>query len=456
MELKKILDNLSSLTKEQLWNEIKEGNCTLKDLTDSGRFPIVDERHKWIKAQIAQLDLKDDEAWQKILDKKASGAKMGIADYTGYIAIFGNGKHRTEADSAIAEIAYLNSLAGQKRTEKLNKIKKDRNCCRPEIVLQDMASSIYSEEDLVSHCNIPQRIVNKIKYFRPVKIDLGDTPDAIPNGFTEVYFWGIINSGKTCALSAILKTANLEGYLKTGIGPGLSYLSDLKNIFKNDKIGFLPEGTTSEKTQYLPFELRKEDEKYSRSVSLIELGGEIFQCFVTANEKGEDKIEDNLKPIFRTITSYLQNNNRKIHFFFIDYNPSEKILFGSRTQDDYMAEALKWIEKNRIFKDKTDAIYLVVTKSDMIDGYFDTDKTKLTININEFLNREFKSFRKNLKQICVDEAINNKDFEIIPFSIGDVYFTRICELNTEPSKRILNRLFKIHPQKKSVLDFILK
>lgn len=32
-------------------------------------------------------------------------------------------------------------------------------------------------------------------------------PDSIPDEFTEVYFWGIPASGKTCALGGILSAA---------------------------------------------------------------------------------------------------------------------------------------------------------------------------------------------------------------------------------------------------------
>ncbi len=453
MDADRILNNLSSLSKEQLWSLIQDGKVTLPILANSGFFPINDERHRWIKVQMAQLELRDDESWQKILEKAASGAKLEIRDYTDYISAFPSGKHRFSADREIAIIISDEQTTKDKRMSILNSIKNDRNCCRPETVLHDINLNIYTEEDLISYCNFPQNIVNKIRRFQPPNIEMGETPQSIPDGFTEVYFWGVINSGKTCALSAILKSAELEGYLKTGFGSGLSYLNDLKNLFKDDNIGFLPEGTRAENTQYLPFTLQKTGEKFPRSVSLIELSGEVFQCFLRVNEGKE--MPDNLKNTFNTLTTYLSGKNRKIHFFFIDYNP-DAISNHSRTQSDYMTEATKWIEKNRIFRDKTDAIYLVLTKSDMIEGYFDEDKTKLEKNINDFLDRKFKAFRQNLKQICINEAINNKDFEIIPFSIGDVYLTRICEINTEPSKIIIKRLFKIHPQKESILDKILK
>ena len=456
MDKQKILANYHSFTAQQWFSFESQGIVTLEEVrTDLAKANLAldaNVRKDWQTLRDQRI-LEDDAAWRQILEKKAGDVKLTISDYTDYIAKFPKGEHREEADMAIAAIIAEEQFEKEERAEKLKNIKEDRNCCRPETILQDIKAGIISEDDLINHCNIPRIIVDRTKGFRQSQIEMGETPTSIPDGFTEVYFWGVINSGKTCALSAILNTAESERYLKTGFGPGLSYLNDLKNIFRED-IGFLPEGTRAENTQYLPFTLQKDTDKFPRSVSLIELSGEVFQCFVRINEGKE--ISDNLKSTFNTLTSYLKGKNRKIHFFFIDYNP-EAISAHTRTQSDYMTEAAKWIESRHIFANTTDAIYLVITKSDMIEGYYDTDKTKLSNNINSFLDSKFPSFRNNLKQICINESINNKNYEIIPFSIGDVYFTRICHINREPSKMIINRLFeRIQPNKKSLLDLVIK
>lgn len=455
MDKNKILANYQSFNAQQWFDFECQGLITLEEvkaeLAKTNVALDAKVRKEWQTLR-NQRALEDDAMWQQILDKKESGTKLAVGDYTNYIAKFPNGKHRTEADMAIAAIIAEQQAEIGKRTEKLNNIKRDRNCYRPETILQDLNNGVISEKDLINHCNIPHSIVNKIKKFRSSEIKLGKTPTEIPNGFTEVYFWGVINSGKTCALSAILRTADLEGYLKTGTGDGLGYLNDLVDIFK-ENIGFLPESTSSKNIQYLPFTLRKDGDKFPRSVSLIELSGEIVQYFVSVNE-GRPITED-LQSTFDTLTSFLKGKNRKIHFFFVDYNP-EAISTHNRAQSVYMSETMKWIEKERIFANNTDAIYLVITKSDIIEGYYDADKTKLTSNINKFLDEKFPSFRKNLHNLCKDEKINGGDFEIIPFSIGDVYFSRICQLNREPSKIIINRLFKIQPQRDNILDKLMR
>jgi len=450
MEKEQILAKIKDIKAHEIFNFICQGKVTLPEVEATGMLDL--NKHKAIKKLKVELDHEDNLIWQSIAEKSEEGINVTIRDYTSYISKFPNGIHRGEADDCIAEIITKQQLSKSERESKLRKIKENRNSCRPEGLSKDIESGIISVDDLVNDCNIPKRIVEKVLSFGQKPIKLGITPDSIPSGFTEVYFWGDINSGKTCALAAILKTTESKGYLKTGVGPGLSYLNDLKNIFEDDNIGFLPEGTPIENTQYLPFELKRKGDRHPRSVSMIELSGEIFKCFLAVNE-GKD-IPAELKPTFQTLTSYLNGDNRKIHFFFIDYLPDANAKL-TRTQSDYMSEAAKWIEMNKVFAKKTDAIYLVITKSDLITGYGDDDKTTLKQNINEFLDSKFPAFRRNLKDICVQADIRGGDYEIIPFSIGDVYFTKICELNNEPSLTIIERLFNIKPQKKSVLDFII-
>jgi len=448
MEEEEILKNIPNLKAEQLWELIKNGNTTLAKIVETGLLDLS-KRNKILQLKF-EWEKRDNEMWQEIIDKKSRGEDK-LSDYTDYIANFPRGIHRSDADHAIAEILFKEQAVKGELEKKIKNIKDDRNYYRPETIKQDIDSGIISDYDLIN-CKIPFPIIQKVRKYKKVEIRVGKSPKSIPEGFTEVYFWGVLNSGKTCALSALLKTADDEKYLKTGFGTGLRYLNDLKDIFRED-IGILPEGTNTDNIQYLPFTLQNDGDKFPRSVALIELSGEVFQCFVKDNEL--DEIPESLKSTYETLTSYLKGNNRKIHFFFIDYNATA-IASHNRSQSDYMTEAMKWIEINKVFANNTDAIYLVITKSDLIYGYYDTDKSTLEQNIDFFLENNFPSFRKNLENICSHENINNQSYEIIPFSIGEVYFKRICKIDKEPSKRLIKRLLKIKPQKRSILDVVIR
>jgi len=441
MDQQTILANISYLTAERLFNCIRQGIVTLEELQathnlDAPKRAKIEELQK-------KLDLKDFEAWDRI---KYSTNEM---DFRQYMTDFPKGRYVAEAEGEIEKIRREKERIIIERAENIRKIKS--NELTPDIVRHYLNQGIVDESLLKNECNLPEAIINRIKTYQPIFGEnlLGQTPTQIPGGFTEVYFWGIPNSGKTCALSTILNTAHKKGYLQTGEGTGLKYLHTLKNLYKtDDNIGYLLENTP-DRTQYLPFTLKKEHEKYARSVALIELSGEVFKCFCKKNT-GEDL--GILEDTFLTLNNYLKNDNRKIHFFFIDYNPTA-IEQDSYTQSDYLEEASKYFKKEKIFTKSTDAIYVVITKSDLIEGY-GTNNNLLADNIDKYMDDNFKAFDNYLNNLCRKEKINAGKYDIIPFSIGDVYCKRICKINRKPAEIIINRLFeRIQPQRKTIFDY---
>jgi hypothetical protein len=442
MEKQLILNHVGNLTAEQLVVEIIKGQVTLDELKTTGNLDAT--KRKKITELLLELDAEDDMAWERA----RYGNEAKLRDYISKYQ-----KHREEAINLITRIEIERKQIENDRSENIRKIKSNK--LTPEVVKSYLAQGIIDERTLIEVCNIPEAVVNRIKTYNPISGDdiLGLSPTEIPLGFTEVYFWGIPNSGKTCALSAILNTAHKKGYMQAGDGTGLKYLYTLKNLYKSeDDIGHLLENTP-DRTQYLPFTLKKENEKFARSVSLIELSGEVFKCFCKIN-LGE-KLEGVLEKTFETLNNFLTNKNRKIHFFFIDYDPTS-IRQDSYTQSDYLEEASKYFTKNKVFSKSTDAIYVVITKSDMIEG-FGKDEKVLAQNINKYIDDNYKAFDNYLTNLCKKESINGGRYDIIPFSIGDVYCKRICKINRRPSEIIINLLLdRIQSQKNTVLDFLKK
>jgi len=441
MNRQQILDNVDNLTAEQLFKFIRDGIINLSDLRNTGSL----EATKRIAIQEMQrrLDNEDDDAWNKVITE---------ADANDYLQKFPAGRNKDKAISFIDKMKMQREVDIASRADKIRKIKS--NDITPDVVQEYISQGNVDRYILKNECNLPDDIIDRIEKYRPIYGDdlLGPTPANIPKGFTEVYFWGIPNSGKTCALSTILNTANKKGYMQTGEGAGLKYMHVLKNLYRtDDNIGYLLE-SSPDRTQYLPFTLKRDNEKYARSVSLIELSGEVFDCFLKKNI-GEDL--GALDGVFQTLNNYLTNENRKIHFFFIDYDPTS-IALDNYTQSDYLEEASKYFTKHKIFSKSTDSIYVVITKSDLIEGY-GTDNKLLAQNINKYLDENFKAFDNYLKKLCKDESINGGEYDIIPFSIGTVYCKRICKINRKPAEIIINLLFdRIQTQKKSILDVFNK
>jgi GTP-binding protein EngB required for normal cell division len=396
---------------------------------------------KNIAAKQNMRNRKDDEAW----DCCRYGDEAIIRNY---LLAWPNGQHREEAIWELDRIYNERIRFEHKHADYVRRILS--NELTPETVRWDLEQGFVDKSILINECNIPAEVIKRIEAYRPnVGIDVPEfTPAEIPAGFTEVYFWGITNSGKTCALSSILNTAHVNGYLHTGQGRASQYLHILKNLYKDDNIGYLLENT-SDRTQYLPFTLRRSNERYARSVSLIELSRDVFKCFRKKNV-GEEL--DVLEGTFNTLNNYLNDDNRKIHFFFIDYEPTD-ISQDNYTQSDYLTDASNYFERYNVFSQTTDAIYIVITKSDLIEGYRDNKKELYVDKINEYLDAGFRTFDNYLSDLCRRESIGS--YGVIPFSTGDVYCQRICKINRRPAEIILNQLFKkIRPQKKSLFDVI--
>lgn len=441
MEKREILNNVDNLTAEELFRYIITNIVTLEELRNTENLESTKQRA--IRNLQNKRDQEDDTVWESC----RYGNELGLVDY---ISNYPAGRHLDEAKQRIEELKEQRRQQTASRTGILNRLRNNPNSFTPGMLRNHLSEGTLTKSDLLE-CDIPESIIDKLDNIVQPRLRLGETPISIPDGYTEVYFWGIPGSGKTCALSAILSTAEKNGYLQIAVGPGYDYMTRLKNIFITNP-AFLPPPSPVESTQYLPFVLNNGDDK-PRSVSLIELSGEIFQCFF-------HKIAGNPMPspqhaeTFNSLMNFLSGKNKKIHFFFIDYEKENDKDADDYTQADYLQAAATFFDNNDVFGKSTDAIYIVITKSDLMD----CEKEDRKNHIYEYLNNHnFKAFVKSLKTKCKNYSINGGNLTAIPFSLGEVYFQQICNLDSEPSKKIVDILMeRISPNRKSILDVFNK
>jgi hypothetical protein len=446
MEKDKILRNVVSLTAEQLFEEIQQGNITLLDLQATGNLDVA--KRKKIADLQTKIAAKDEEAWERA----RYGNEMILSDY---ITHYPAGEYVQEAKDKIKYLEEARRQAQAAKQRILDSLRKNPNSKSPDDIIGYLQNGTITRDELYN-CGIPDDVIDTIYNINPPKLELGKTPDSIPSGHTEVYFWGIPGSGKTCALAALLSTAHKAGYLSIAPGHnGYDYMTRLKNIFV-DENAVLPSPTPMEITQYLPFTLKKANEKFARSVSLIELSGEIFQCFYYKNAGKEFPSQSHLDT-FNALNNFLKGNNRKIHFFFIDYDKNNKQDVSGYTQSDYLEAASSYFSKHpefKVFDKSTDAIYIVLTKSDLMPCSVNERVAKA----KEHLQKEnFTAFVNTLKDNCRKHSINAGKLMIEPFSLGKVYFQQICDFDNTAATTIIDILLeRIAPSKKSILDVFNK
>lgn len=477
MDKEYILNNVFVIDASDLAQAIIKGICTLEELKETENLGYQKrlEIDKIIKNLAAERD-----QWEAI--ENSSGKDY----YLKFLTLFPNGIYAKEANDRIESIEKLAKEKEKARLELLEEEKAEwEKICEsnsldelnqfidtyPEgnfineaklligkfEILENIKNnhnnySVYEVQEMLDkkeisiedlkNIDIPESIISKLYNGNNyVNIKPGTAPDSIPDGYTEVYFWGMPGSGKTTALASILSTADREGQMISQPGPGLEYMTKLSNLF-SDEVNFLPPANPLNSTQYLPFILKKDSlDRASRSVSLIELSGELFQCFYEKN--AGNQLSDSKQVLFDQLVSYLENNNnRKMHFFFIDYGAGSSVDNSLFTQSDYLNAPATFINKSEyeFFNKNTDAIYIVLTKSDLLLNEVHDDLINKTVS--NYINKEFSSLVTSLKEICKKHNINDGKLLATHFSLGEVYFNDLCKKNSYTAKNIIDILIR--------------
>jgi hypothetical protein len=260
----------------------------------------------------------------------------------------------------------------------------------------------------------------------------------LPKKTTELYFWGMPASGKSCCLSAILSTATTEG-MCDGYDPGISstsYFEKLTNIFSvQGKASVLIEGTNENSIANAAYTLNHP--KYGqRRVCLIDLAGETFKSMHTKNNKEE--LDETRQLCLNVTTKYLTDEtNRKLHFFIVPYvEPGKEKFFDGISTSQFLQAGVKYLLSHDIIKNSTDGIYIVVTKADMIGCSPDQYPAK----VESYIKTQYLAFYNGLLEICKRNGIGSgsKRFEILPFSIGEMLSPEVCKFNAKGAERLLD------------------
>ena len=330
-------------------------------------------------------------------------------------------------------------------TEFLSIIRDDNNMLRASIIQKLIEEGYITYTDLYA-LGIDQRFIqhlaagsSRVPFSEPRRIE------SINKVSTEIYFWGIPSSGKSCALGAILSVAN-NGRIARSMKQdndcqGYGYMTRLSQLFHSDgTVCTLPEGTSIYSTYEMGFDLVDSEGKV-HPITCIDLAGELGRCMYKS-DAGEDMSDDEVEAL-DTLTRILIDNrsrNRKIHFFVLEYG-GEKRLYEGLDQRAYLDGALRYIERTGIFKSDTDAIYLMFTKVDKAGVLGSELRDVLT----KYTEDNYLGFYQGLEQICKDFEINGGTVNRIPFTLGQVCFQDFCLFEGDAAGNIVNQILKRTP-----------
>lgn len=273
------------------------------------------------------------------------------------------------------------------------------------------------------------------------EIDLEKIPPlkSIPDGFTEIYFWGVPASGKTCAVGSIMSTMTngrgVKSVMPFADSQGSLYMMPLASSFREDKVCILPPRTKVEETFEMRYLITDDDDK-EHGLAFIDLSGELFECMHFSRAVGKENLTPKQQRALTVLEDILVNNrskNPKIHFFVIEYG-SENNIYKELTQQQLLSSCLNYLDDNSILKENTIGAYLIITKADKAGDD----------NIGEYIDEHYSGFYNGLTQRMTKWGINTRkgksQVKRFPFSIGDVCFQKWCLYDSEWTQWIIEEI----------------
>lgn len=424
-----LLANISTVTKtpegiSTIAQTVIDGDITMDNLLNTGQMtPNVQQQ---VNDAINKLKIlrAEDNLWEE------TSAQNTIAAFQNYLSQYPNGQYAAMANTMITGLR-AEQQASQKY-QYLEELKKNINAYNTTIL---NSLGISFDDIKNAGINLPDSI-REIWNNTGLNLQLGKTPEAIPSGRTEIYFWGAPGSGKTCTLAAVLSTAKKNGLFEPQEGNGLRYMTQLSSLFNND-VATLPPPTPVEVTQGLSFDLRDENSTM-HPVTLVEISGEVFECF-SAAVTDQPIPNDGHLAAYNSLLNFLQSkDNPKFHFFVIDVDNNKQDKDGF-TQMDYLQNAALFFKSKDIFNKKTAGIYILVTKSDLLSN----EKSERTESAVEKLKKNYINLINSLKSIAYQHKLINKQtdmLQVIPFTLGDVYLQDKCLFDPEMSNEVIKIL----------------
>lgn len=484
----------ADLVEDAVWDICKNSQNLQRyiDIYPSGKHKSEIEEYMW-RAAVQKNDMNGFIGYMNNypqgkhvgeVDDKLWAVASKIGSYSAYLSFFPNGKHADEArqllvgqqeeenmwqracgiDTVDAYQEYINAypngihVAEARRRindlqigEKDNIIRKlieDRNA----YPLKYLYNAGITSTDLMDKVRDSKGNIRNEVFFSWGKesknLSMGTTPTSIPKGSTEVYFWGVPGSGKTCAMAAILSQARQMGCFAPRMGEGLGYMNELSMVFipeRNKPAVCLPARSDVETTQYLPLTLNETIEgKHGKQIikqhdlSVIEISGEIFECFSCEVERKAFPSAEH-KKTYEQLKQYLRSDdNPKYHFFILDSKP-----LRDADQMRYLQNAALYFSTMGIFNKTTQGISLIVTKSDELSP----NRNEWAKHAEQTAKTYFSSLVTQLKAIVGDPkegglGLSDGRLQVIPLSIGEVFFRDLCLFDPAPATVLVNLLME--------------
>ena len=422
-DAKQELDRLENSTLVDDWNNLVVINDNKEKLVRLNEFiqkyamnPTETAQRYMGKAGELMKKIEDDEkARIDWIDAKEEDTILG---YTRFVSAHPYCDYREEAESRIANM----------KGNILNEMRRFPFKFTREKMYEYISTNALTMEDLVDKSNVlTDRGYSHIKKYPQLVMEQRELPvsrlenPTSEDGNTDVYFFGVSGSGKTCVLAGLMSLTGQLGFRfdPKGPGGGGNYAMELRNYARTS---MLPPPTDQSYIQVIDAQINDENGNLHK-IALIEMSGEKTAQFAAMDT------QENFDDLGPGASGLMNNNNPKVIFFVIDPTNEKNVELGQGSQQwvmqsDVLGCVSSLLSKYKGFMKKVVAIHVILTKSDTLGDYVDQNL------ITEKLNGQgYQAVLSDIKSICEQYDINKQTgFKVglYPFCVGkfmpgDVY-----------------------------------
>lgn len=421
----------------------------------------------------------DDTVWNLI-------NKESVQDIQNYTVLLPNGSHIQEARNLLNSIVEWNNIKStddifilndylknnpntpflqqaqilmmglkQREKEAMRTRPNDYEVPRLMRLLQE---GIVTEKELILDRVVTQNVLDTLRY-TDVNADLPDIRKAIESshaeckeGFTDVFFFGVPSTGKTCVLMGMSRSNSLHINLAHGGGDYASALQQYTDVGVT-----VPRTPGTFVTTLEATITSKANDNAVHKINLVEMSGEEFAFGIANNADHIFTFEH----MGSGATALLRNNNRKVFFLIIDPTANvvrinreivdgydedngaplthlEYCVVNQRTLIQKMVNLFETPGNADIMK-KVDSIHIIMTKSDTLGDPVEREEKAYKI----FQEKFGGDILEPLIELCKEYNINaqtNFRPKLYTFSLGTFYIGGLYEYEQNDSNRLVKAI----------------
>lgn len=355
------------------------------------------------------------------------------------------------------------------REEIFEKMRRQDNTISAAYILQLLDGGLITEGELLQRGLCPKGFTDTLRSHVAMYAGLPDIPTEIAKcrkecateKHTDVYFFGIPSTGKSCILMGLIGSNALNFDSVRAAGP---YAMALKQyLLASSTIGSTPPDFVAT----LQSTIFESDKKSAHYANLVEIAGEDFACKIADNPEGGISFAD----MGKGIPELLANDNPKVFFLIIDpttefvtvnrleprRNPDGSIIHGLNGQPTLvprtrnilqsltikrMVDLMRQPENAELMR-KVEAIHVIITKADTLGQGPERDKSA-----HELIDRLYSNSLDSLTAICQQYSINKPTAyvpQIYTFSLGDFYIGGIYNYNPTDAEKLIGVIKGLTP-----------